>query len=71
MNILIPKKAGNFKVGRLRSIFLYEVDFKFNFDDVGSESNQVLAREQYDSRQRKSAIEYALIIINKQVLVGF
>ena len=66
VNTLIPKEAGNFRVGRLRTILLYEADFNFNNKILGmrmmqeAEKNKVLAREQYGSRKKKTAIECAL-----------
>ena len=66
VNTLIPKEAGNFRVGRLRTILLYEADFNFNNKILGmrmmheAKKIEVLARDQYGSRKTKTAIDCAL-----------
>ena len=66
VNSLIPKEEGNYNIKRLRTILLYEADFNFNNKLLGrrmmqaAEDNGVIAREQYGSRKKMSALDCAL-----------
>lgn len=65
---MITNEAGNFKVGRLRTILLNDTDFEFNNNNnilgmriiQGVEQNNILARKQYGSMKKKTDIECAL-----------
>ena len=67
----MQKEAGNFEINRLRTILLYEADFNFNNKILAkrmiqtAEEAQILAPEQYGSRNKMSAIECAL---NKRLM---
>jgi len=62
VNALIQKEEGNYRVDKLRTIFLYEADYKFNNKALvrqmmqNAEQNNLLALEQYGSRKQKTAI---------------
>ena len=70
-NSIIPKELGNYNIKRLRTILLYEADFNFNNKILAkrmmhiAEDENILAPEQYGSRNKMSAIECAL---NKRLM---
>jgi hypothetical protein len=63
---MLEKKAGNFRVDKLRAILLYEPDFNHNNKRLGrdamyyAEDLKLLAKEQYGSRKHHSAADQGL-----------
>jgi len=66
LNVMIPKKLGDFRVEQLRTILLYDAEFNALLKWLGrllmarAEELQVLAPEQYGSRHGLSAIYQSL-----------
>ena len=66
INVLLEKSKGNCRIDKLRKILLYEADFNMNNKYLGrdmmkcAEKGKMLAKEQYGSRKRKTAILHAL-----------
>jgi len=66
INIMIKKTNGNFNMGKLRIILLFEADFNANNKWIGhavmfqAEQANLLAEEQYGSHKHKSAIYQCL-----------
>ena len=66
INVMLEKIKGNCIVEKLRTILLYEADFNLMNKHVGrhmmsiAEKALILAKEQYGSRKKKSAITHAL-----------
>ena len=71
INVILEKLKGNCRMDKLRTIFLYDADFNLMNKYVGrntmgkAERALYLAKEQYGSRQSKSAILHAL---NKRLM---
>ena len=67
---MLEKKAGNFRVDKLRAILLFEVCFNDQNKQIGrammyhTEDMAMLAPEQFGSRKRLSAIEHC---VNKRL----
>jgi hypothetical protein len=65
-DIMLEKKAGNFRVDKLWAILLYEAGFDQNNKFLGrammrnAELKNILAKEQYGSRKKMSAIDQCL-----------
>lgn len=65
-DVMLQKKKGNFRVGKLRTIILLEADFNNNNKLLGCEMMasgelfMALAKEQYGSGKRKTSQEAAL-----------
>ena len=66
LNVMIEKKAGNYRVDKLRTILLYEADFNQNNKLMAktmmrqAETHQLLAPEQYGSRKFHNAQDQSL-----------
>ena len=66
LNVMIPKKANNIRVTKLRTILLYEADFNQNNKLMArtfmktAERHHLLAPEQYGSRKHHNAQDQAL-----------
>jgi hypothetical protein len=66
VDVMILKKAQQFRVDKLRTIVLLEADFNFNNKILGKEGmrtaeiNNALAPEQYGSRTGHSSIDHAI-----------
>ena len=71
---MIPKKKGNYRVDRFRTILLYESGFNFNKKILGvrmmqqAEFDKLLAVEQYGSSKKKTDIKCTL---NKRFLIYY
>ena len=66
ISIMLHKKANEDLVTKLRTITLLEVEFNFNNKVLGkatmqhAEDNQLIAKEQFGSRNNKQAIDHAV-----------
>ena len=65
-NVMLEKQKGNFRVDKLRAILLYEAAFNQNNKKLGremmysAEDLRAIAKEQYGSRSRLTAIDQSL-----------
>ena len=70
-NAMLLNKEGMTRVDKLRTIVLFEADFKYMDKYIGremmkaAEQNGTMADEQYDSRSGRKAIDQA---VNKRLL---